>query len=132
MYIFIWYHLAGQKFQKQRIKAQWYQIIQVLYNVYFISISVSNLFLVLIILICLIYSLSSDKLLNEYSGDSEESLTVRVTSSPPPAVANKVPPVEEIEEFFAKAEKYEQERFAKKWVLIEIIEMISHTRNWTL
>ncbi|XP_054779163.1 cyclin-dependent kinase inhibitor 7-like [Prosopis cineraria] len=60
-------------------------------------------------------------LLSESSGDSEETMTLQVKS--PSAVVNKqrnipvanMPPKEEIEEFFAMGEKYEQERFAEKY-----------------
>ncbi|XP_028765819.1 cyclin-dependent kinase inhibitor 7-like [Neltuma alba] len=60
-------------------------------------------------------------LLSESFGDSEETMTLQVKS--PPAVLSKqrnipvakMAPKEEIEEFFAMAEKYEQERFAEKY-----------------
>ncbi|KAI9123801.1 hypothetical protein K1719_005101 [Acacia pycnantha] len=60
-------------------------------------------------------------LLSESFGDSEETTTLPMKS--PSAVMSKhrnipvanMPPKEEIEEFFAMAEKYEQERFAEKY-----------------
>ncbi|KAK4258756.1 hypothetical protein QN277_005168 [Acacia crassicarpa] len=60
-------------------------------------------------------------LLSESFGDSEETATLPM--KPPSAVMSKhrniplanMPPKEEIEEFFATAEKYEQERFAEKY-----------------
>lgn len=57
------------------------------------------------------YNFKSFSLLSEFSGDSEETTTFAAKSS----VAAKMPPKEEIEEFFAIAEKYEQKRFAEKY-----------------
>lgn len=64
---------------------------------------------------------SKDKYsLSEFSGDSEEITTVFPAKSSTAAIehrkspAVKTAPKEEIEEFFAMAEKYEQKRFAEK------------------
>ncbi|XP_028777093.1 cyclin-dependent kinase inhibitor 7-like [Neltuma alba] len=58
--------------------------------------------------------------LNEFYGDSEEMTVFPVKSSTEASehrkfAATKMAPEEEIEEFFAMAEKYEQKRFAEKY-----------------
>lgn len=71
-------------------------------------------------------SKDKDKLsLSEFSGDSEEETSTTTEFPAKFSTAEKAvapPKDEEIEEFFAKAEKYEQKRFAEKWVLFVNVE----------
>ncbi|KAF7840853.1 cyclin-dependent kinase inhibitor 7-like [Senna tora] len=57
--------------------------------------------------------------LSEFSGDSEETMTLpaaeEVSKHGNILPAANIPPKEEIEEFFAMAEMYEQKRFAEKY-----------------
>lgn len=58
-------------------------------------------------------NLKSLSVLNEFSGDSEESTVFPAAESGRRKV--RTPPSAEIEEFFAMSEKYEQKRFAEKY-----------------